>query len=91
MGHGTTIGILDSISRYRALDDRESRALERAIRARRSAYRRHEGLWRTEDDDKAKELRNRGWTYDLIASVVRRSPHAIAARLRYLRRLEASA
>lgn len=80
-----TIERLDAISRRRALTLKESLRLERAIKSERAAYRHYEGRWDSEEDRTAKLLRNKGLSYGMISSHVRRSPDAVAARLRYLR------
>lgn len=87
--HQATINALDAVSRRRALTDEESIALERAIKRERLSEWRETGsrYWGPSEDQLALKLRAEGKHYSEIAPKVRRSPDAVAARLRYIRNL----
>lgn len=79
----TTIAVLDSISRTRALSMEESLQLERAIKA--EGYSGRTWLsWQPEEDATALQMRERGQKPAEIALTLHRSPDAVAARLRKL-------
>jgi hypothetical protein len=80
----TTIAVLDRISRTRALTLKESLQLERAIKAEGYSERTWMA-WTPEEDERARKLRADAHSYGDIARTLKRTPDAVAARLRYLR------